>query len=56
MVLKIVVLGILFKYRDNGESFRKNVSAFGYKIKLDGKPTYNPFTPLLRAAPYNGLI
>lgn len=28
------------------ESLRKSVSLFGYRIKLDGRPTYNPFTPL----------
>lgn len=46
------MIGILFKYRNNDESFKKNVSALGYRIKLDGRPTYNPFSPLLRAAPY----
>lgn len=38
---------ILFKYKGMDETLRKNVSLFGYKIKLDGRPTYNPFTPLL---------
>jgi hypothetical protein len=45
------MFGILFKYRDNAENYRKNVSVIGYRMKLDGKATYNPFTPLLRAAP-----
>ena len=39
--------GILFKYKSMDETLKKNVSLFGYKIKLDGRPTYNPFTPLL---------
>ena len=45
--MQAVMAAILFKYKNMDETLRKNVSLFGYKIKLDGRPTYNPFTPLL---------
>lgn len=48
------MFGILIKYRNNGESVKKNVSILGYRMKLDGRPSHNPLTPLLRTAPYIG--
>jgi hypothetical protein len=52
IIVSCIVFGILFKYRENPENFKKNVSIFGYKIKLHGKPAHNPFFQLLRAASF----
>lgn len=47
MILKGVLLGIYYKYRENKENIIKVVRLPGNKFRLDGKQTYNMFTPLL---------
>lgn len=54
MVLKIVLLGLMFKYRDIGENIKKKVNIFGQVFLLDGRPDHNnlivqTFTPKLVA-------
>jgi len=47
IVAKVVLIGLYYKYRNNKESTIKVVHLPGYKYRLDGKSTYNMFTPLL---------
>ena len=45
--MQAVLIGLYYKYRNNKESTVKVVHLPGYKYRLDGKSTYNMFTPLL---------
>lgn len=41
MVLKLVLIGLIFKYRSIGENIRKKVNILGMVFFLDGQPDAN---------------
>lgn len=41
MVLKLVLIGLIFKYRSIGENIRKKVNILGMVFFLDGQPDTN---------------
>lgn len=41
MVLKLVLIGLIFKYRNIGENIRKKVNILGMVFFLDGQPDTN---------------
>lgn len=41
MVMKIVLIGLMFKYRNIGENIRKKVNIGGMVFLLDGQPDQN---------------
>ena len=41
MVLKLVLIGLIFKYKSIGENIRKKVNILGMVFFLDGQPDAN---------------